>query len=270
MIAPPQVALAFLLSVGTAEGEGSQPARPDSALWLAIADAPAIAESSPFEAEDSDIRAGVAMYERLEYDRAVVALGRALTNPNLATADREKALEILGFAYTVLGDTVHAESAFSALLDLSPGHAVAASLSPRLRDAFEHARAMWSEGRHVVFALTSSLRDKELVVVMSSGDPERVGSVVAREEHGSSQPLYCKGRECRGSRPDGPFYVDVRDHMNAMLTTGGPFTPDQNQGIAWWVWGSLALAALGGGVALVFALRREEAPPGSLGRLQLP
>jgi hypothetical protein len=210
------------------------------------------------------------MYERLEYDRAVVALGRALTKTEVSRADRVKALETLGFAYTVLGDPVHAESSFSALLDLAPGHAVAASLSPRLRDAFDRARASWSEGRHVVFALTSSLGDKDLVVVMSSGDPARVGSVAAREEHGRGEPLYCKGRECRGSRPDAPFYIDVRDHTNAMLTTGGPYLPEQHQGIAWWIWGSLALAAIGGGMALAFALRKDEAPPGSLGRLQLP
>src|SRR5687768_6410914 len=97
---------------------------------------PALLLSGLAAAVDPEVAEGLGLYQSLKYDRAVVVLGRALAKPDLGEDDRRTAMETLGFAYTVLGDTVNAELTFWALLDREPGHVLDPNLSPRLRDAY--------------------------------------------------------------------------------------------------------------------------------------
>lgn len=223
-------------------------------------------------APDADVAAGIALYHRLDYDRAVVALGRALTKNDLSAEDRCAALETLGFAYVVLGDGVNAERTFKNLLDEAPAYDVAPALSPRLKSAFARAKSAWIEGRRIGFEVTSSPAAKELAGKMIGGDPARVGHAVARVEDGHASPLRCQERECRGERPEAKFFIDLFDHAGEVLVTGGPYPPRiaEHDGPSWWVIAGVAAAAVGGGIALSLALRKGDAPAGSLGRLQLP
>lgn len=223
-------------------------------------------------AQDADVREGLELYRSLQYDRAVVVLARALGKSRLSEADRAEALETLGFAYTVLGDGGNGELTFHALLDLEPQHTLDAGLSPRLRDAFSAAKKSWSAGRKLHFQLTSSLAKKELTGELQGGDPERAGAVTAREESGKTSPLYCQARACRGERPDEMFFVDVADHQGAILDSSGPHEPElSSDGPPWWLYAVIAVGVLGGGVAISVAFSgRDDAPVGSLGKLQLP
>ena len=69
---------------------------------------------------DPEIKSGLGLLDKLEYDRAVVVLGRALTRPDLPKVDRVAGLEALAFAYTILDDRVHADETFCELLDVYP------------------------------------------------------------------------------------------------------------------------------------------------------
>jgi hypothetical protein len=234
---------------------------------------PALALAYAAIAVDPEVAEGLELYRGLKYDRAVVVLGRALAKSELPDSDRGEALETLGFAYTVLGDSVNAELTFHTLLDRDPEHALDAGLSPRLRDAFDSAKRSWTAGRHVRFKLASSLAKKDLSGVLDGGDPRRVGSVVARDEDSKkTSPLYCKQRACRGERPDVPFFIDVADHHGTILDTSGPHIPEvASDGPEWWVYAAIAAGVVGGGIAISVALaNRGEAPAGSLGKLQLP
>lgn len=224
-------------------------------------------------ATDPDVEEGLALYKRLDYDRAVVALQRALTNQEISSEDRAKALETLGFAYTVLGDSVHAEHTFHVLLDENPAYTVDPDLSPRLRSAFVQAKGSWIEGRRLRLAITSPLDQKDLVVRLETGDLARAGSIVIRGDSGKTTALACQGDTCHGERPDEAFYLDARDHHRTLLFTAGPFMPEvksTSNAPTWWLWVAAGAAAVAGGVALGVALHKNEPPAGTLGRLQLP
>lgn len=234
---------------------------------------PAFALAVAAGAVDPEVAEGLELYRALKYDRAVVVLGRALAKSDLFDADRREALETLGFAYTVLGDTVNAELTFHALLDRDPKRRLDPGLSPRLRDSFSAARKSWTAGRVIELQLTSTLEKRELTGELRGGDPRRVGAVSTRDTSGKTAPLYCRDRACRGERPDSTFYVDVADHQGAILHTSGPHEPGAiaGDGPAWWVYAAIAAGVVGGGIALSVALAGgDDAPPGSLGKLQLP
>jgi hypothetical protein len=223
-------------------------------------------------AVDPEVTEGLELYRSLKYDRAVVVLGRALAKTNISDEDRHDALETLGFAYIVLGDEINAELTFHTLLDTAPSYAPDGRLSPRLRDAITAAKSSWSRGRAIQFRLTSSLAKNEIAGELEGGDPRRVGSVRTRELLGATAPVYCKARGCRGERPGGSFYIDVLDHAGTILHTSGPHEPELSpEATPWWIYAAIVAGVVGGGIAIAVATSGgEEAPPGSLGKLQLP
>lgn len=218
---------------------------------------------------DPSVTEGLSLYERLDYDGAVLVLQKALAG-TLSGPDRVKALETLAFAQTVLGDLSGATASFHALLDQEPGYVIDANLSPRLKTAFTQARNGWLGGRQVAFEVgSSSVAPNTVVLKISRGDPARIGSVLVRDGDGQAAPLRCVGRLCLGGQVSGGFVVEARDHRGNLLTSAGPFRSEDARP-AWWLWGALGVAVVAGGVALGFALRREDAPAGSLGKAALP
>jgi len=214
-----------------------------------------------------EVEQGLGLFDRLEYDRAVVVLGRALTREDLSREERVTALETLAFAYAILGDHVNAERAFHRLLDLAPEHRVGGNRSPRLREAFEAAKTSWETGRRIELVVEP---DPDRVVVnLGAGDPARVGSVVLAEK--TRTPLSCTGRICRGARPDASFSVEVLDHQGAILASAGPFEGKPALHLPWWAWALIGAGAIAGGAAIGATLARDrDAPEGSLGRTRLP
>jgi hypothetical protein len=158
------------------------------------------------------------------------------------------------------------------LLDRSPKHALDSNLSPRLRDAFAAAKRLWVAGRKIEFLLRSPLSKRQLVGVLKGGDPKRVGKVIVRDQNGKTSEMYCSERECRGERPDTEFSLDVVDHRGMKLSESGPFRPELvEESPPWWIWAAIGAGVIGGGIALSFALGGgDDAPSGSLGKVQLP
>jgi len=218
---------------------------------------------------DVEIARGLELFERLDYDRAVVVLGRALTRPNVAHADRLIGLEALAFSYTILEDAVHAEETFHRLLDVAPDHQIDKARSPRLRNAFRYAKASWVEGRNVALALDPTAPE---VAGTLSGDPRRLGAVVVISEDGETWSLRCEGTTCRGPKPAARFRVDLRDHAGLVLATAGPFegTPPPSRVLPWWAWVAIGVAAAGTTALVIGVAQPGDPPPGSLGTLQLP
>lgn len=220
---------------------------------------------------DPGVGEGLELYQGLKYDRAVVALGRALAQPGLSLEDRRLALETLGFSYTVLGDAQNAELTFHTLLDLVPAHELDEGLSPRLTSAFAQAKSTWLEGRHVRYAVTSPDGERVLLLELREGDPRRVGSAVVRDAKGATAPLACRERQCRGERPASEFTIEVLDHQGTPLARLGPLAPYVEEASTWWIWLAVGAVAIGGAITIGVAAQDDGAPPsGSLGRLQLP
>lgn len=220
-------------------------------------------------AADPEVDRGLSLFKALEYDRAVVILGRALSRTDLSRADRIEALQALAFSYTILQDEVHARETFHRLLDLEPSYEVPSSQSPRYREAFAKARTTWIEGRKVRFTLED---DPTQIIGILSGDPARVGEVVAKTDRGEASAIRCTKERCSGERPDVPFTIEVRDHNGTVLEASGPYDPvGEREGVLpWWAWAAIGAGIVGGGVMVLVAASPGDPPAGSLGSLQLP
>ncbi len=219
---------------------------------------------------DPEIKSGLGLLEKLEYDRAVVVLGRALTRSDLPKVDRVAGLEALAFAYTILDDRVHADETFCELLDVYPEYRIVPSRSPRLRDAFARAKALWTRGREVAFTLDPRAPD---LAGTLSGDPRRLGAVRARSDDGELLPLACDGATCRGPRPRARFRVELEDHAGTLLATAGPFDGDDRRSDTawpWWAWVAVGVGAVGLGAVVVGVASPGEPPDGTLGTMRLP
>jgi hypothetical protein len=226
-------------------------------------------------ARDPDLERGLELFERLEYDRAIVVLQRALARPTLPLDERARALETVAFAYSVLDDRPSAERAFQSLLDVDPRYEVPASRSPRLRQAFQAAKQAWTRGR--VVEIEVRLTDDEVHLELT-GDPERrravrvvTTPVEGADAAGEARVIACVGARCDAPRPREGFVVEVLDHRGARLAVSAPQPPRPRppEGTTW-LWVALgAAAALGGAIAIGVAAQPQP-PEGTLGRLPLP
>lgn len=209
---------------------------------------------------------GLALFDQLEYDRAVVVLQRALTDPALPTADRRIGLERLAFAYVVLADPVNAARTFHRLLDLDPAYTVPNAESPRLRRAF--ADAMASHQAPVI--LETTVDDATVTTRLGAGT-ERVQRVLLDAADGAQVELTCEDAACAGPRPPSRFFVAALDGDGLEIARAGPYEGASAGGPPWWLWLVLGAAAAAGGVTAAVLLGADDQPPeGDLGRLALP
>lgn len=255
----------FLLAAALAAAPGAALAATPGAATTRRVD-----PAAPSVTADPEVLGGLSLLERLEYDRAVVVLGRALTRSDLSRSDRLAGLEALAFAYTILDDRVHADETFADLLDFAPTYQVAAGRSPRLRDGFTRGKKAWEAGRQVGFSLDPTAAD---VAGTLSGDPRRLGEVRVRTEDGVSEALRCEGSACRGSRPEESFHVELVDHAGTVLATAGPYEGRSVPGSAllpWWVWVAIGVGAVGMSAVVIAAASPGDPPAGTLGTIQLP
>lgn len=229
--------------------------------------APPLLAALALIAAHPDVERGLALFERLEYDRAVVMLGRALAEPDLPTADRLTALQTLALSYAVLDDETNATRTFHRLLDLSPRYEIDRAKSPRLVRAFDGARSAWVKGRNITFTL---LDDSDRLEGTMTGDPERVGRVVAIDAAGVRTSLLCEGARCRCQRPTSQFTLEVYDHVGAILTRSGPHAAASKSFPTWVIWAGIGAAVVAGGIATIVLVDGRSPPDGSLGRVNLP
>lgn len=90
---------------------------------------------------DPDVRRAVADYEALSYGNVIPLLVKALNRPELAESDRRTALAYLARTYAIFKRQSESESTFVELLERDPAFAPADSESPRIREAFQAAKA---------------------------------------------------------------------------------------------------------------------------------
>ena len=215
----------------------------------------------------SDITQGLSLYEALEYDRAVVILGRALGRDDLGEDERTQGLQTLAFCYVVLDDDEQAEETFHALFDHHPAHRLGVDASPRLSQAYDHARATWAAGRRI--QLDASAHGS-MVSVTLTGDPRRVGRVVTVAGDRRAA-LVCQRDRCEGARPPEEFTVTALDHRGTPLATSTALPGAGASVPTWMIWAAVGIAVIAGGVAAGVAISRPGDPPeGNLGTLRLP
>lgn len=94
------------------------------------------------EAQNRDVRQGVAMYDAVDFRTARKHLERALERENLSAPDREIGLAYLARSFAALEQRRRAEKAFGRLLALNPAFRVSEDESPRIRAAFAAAREL--------------------------------------------------------------------------------------------------------------------------------
>ncbi len=95
-------------------------------------------------AESDPVRAGVAAYDALEYERAIALLDAVLGTAQAESLTREEkilVLRTLALAQFALGREDETRAAFERLLRVDPAHQLDRRLAPRLRVLLEETRA---------------------------------------------------------------------------------------------------------------------------------
>lgn len=92
------------------------------------------------EVESARVRAGLAAYQRLQYERAAELLVGALAE-SLTREEKVVTYRTLGFCYVVLERPDEARRQFARLLTIDPAIDLDVRVSPRVRAVFEQARA---------------------------------------------------------------------------------------------------------------------------------
>src|SRR5688572_29281205 len=113
-----------------------------------------------------------------KYADAIRSLERALQDPELSREQRTEALEILASAQVARNDVQRAEDAFSRLLELAPDHALAPSVSPKIRAVFDRVKES-REQMPRVETVTATLGGDRIAFTVRVHDPDsRLESVV--------------------------------------------------------------------------------------------
>jgi len=121
------------------------PVRPRAAALVLVLGLALVGPSRASAAVDSDaIRAAIAAYDGLEYERAIELLTPLLSASQAQSLTREEkvaALRTLAFAQFALGREDATRLAFEQLLRVDGAHQLDRRLTPRLRALFEETRA---------------------------------------------------------------------------------------------------------------------------------
>jgi tetratricopeptide (TPR) repeat protein len=100
------------------------------------------------DVESEHVRAGLAAFERLQYERAVTLLEQARAE-SLTREEKIATYRTLGFSYVALDRPDEAQRDFERLLTIDPAIELDLRVSPRVRAVFEAARAEVAQhGQH--------------------------------------------------------------------------------------------------------------------------
>ncbi|HET6612011.1 MAG TPA: hypothetical protein VFG83_08490 [Kofleriaceae bacterium] len=250
---------------------------------------------------------GRAQFADLDYRATIQTLAPVPTDPAATSAERLRALELIGLSHLILGHKVAAERAFKDLLAIDPGYQLRDdSGSPKIRDFFDRVKREYVPGfdpnrvaELVHSAPTSGVAGHrvELSVEAMVGAGKVKEMVVSWRQRGVlsyRQEVMRRvgGHTWRASFVPAPsavsttieYYIEARDLTgNAIGRVGGPKTPlglpilagGQKRGGdrpwygRWYVIAGGALALGAGAAALYFGTRADSVPPGSLGTVTL-
>lgn len=115
-----------------------------AALAVLGVGAPAAAEQ--IETDNELLREGLALYDELEYERAIEALSAALLEPGNDITEQRAIFRTLGIVYVLLGRETEARLALMRLLCVDREFTFDEMTSPRIRSVFDRVRAEWEAG----------------------------------------------------------------------------------------------------------------------------
>jgi hypothetical protein len=110
---------------------------------------PLAAGAATLRVESDLVKAGVAAYDDLEYDKAIDLLHKALAE-SLTRDEKLVTYRTLAFCHVALGDEPAARDQFKALLRVDPTVKMDRTISPRVRKVFDEARAQMPPAELVV------------------------------------------------------------------------------------------------------------------------
>jgi hypothetical protein len=107
---------------------------------------PALADD-PGERVEKRLDKGKALFDDLEYAKAVKVLGPVPRDSAATREQRLRALELIGLSHLILGDEGLARDAFEQLLAIDPGYQLRDdSGSPKIRDFFDEVKREYVPG----------------------------------------------------------------------------------------------------------------------------
>lgn len=113
-----------------------------SSLLSLVAAAVLASVAMPAHADGKrDLQDGVALYEALDTDRAILKLRSALASSDLGAADRSKAYLFLGIVLFETGQEAEAGKSWGSAFELDPEIPIPDGASPTTVEAIEKARA---------------------------------------------------------------------------------------------------------------------------------
>lgn len=253
-------------------------------------------------AEVDRVRDGLAAFEGLEYERAIVLLEAAL-NESVTRDERVVALRTIAFATFALGREADCRSAFERLLRVDPAHQLDRRQAPRLRVLLEETRKTLAtrpepprpaspsaslptmalsiepkkgkEGLPITVRLVDPAHDAPILSVYyrgtSSAERRVFSSVEARRDPAGVYQLTIPGSDVRP--PAIEFYALTLDGAGTPTARVGSLgeplrievapTPKPLYKRAWF-WGTLGGVAAAGVLAAVLAVTLAPTPPASV------
>jgi tetratricopeptide (TPR) repeat protein len=159
-------------------------------------------------AVDSDlVKAGVAAYDELEYDKAIDLLHKALAE-SLTRDEKLVTYRTLAFSHVALGDEASARERFKALLRVDPTIKLDRTISPRVRKVFDEARAQMPPAELVVTPVPGKPVEHQKPVYKKAWFWATLGSiVVAGAVVGTAV-----GVTSSGPGPDTPASLTIQLH----------------------------------------------------------
>jgi hypothetical protein len=153
--------------------------------------APAPTGSTPAERVVARLERGQALFVEQEYRAAIRVLWPVPRDAAATSAQRLRALELLGLSYLILGQEARARAAFAELLAIDPGYALRDDTgSPKIRRFFDRTKAEIVPGFDPAAAVELALsapagvtagRRAEIAVRISATEAGSVGGASATE-----------------------------------------------------------------------------------------
>jgi tetratricopeptide (TPR) repeat protein len=245
---------------------------------------------------DSDsVKAGLAAYDALDYERAIVVLEESLTE-SLTREEQIVSHKTLAFAYAALGKDEQARNAFVKLLRLDDSVILDRTVAPRVRALFEEARTAIATGNASPAARPSLpiVNVSAPLPALKEGQPLSLGGAVT----GGVAQKICLFHRARGDlrysqvygemRPTGKFvvtapgvavkppvfeyYLTALDEHGAAVAQSGSYAQPIVLAVSArkpplykksWFWGTIAgVVASGVIIGAVSATRLTESPSG--------
>jgi hypothetical protein len=243
--------------------------------------------------DSAAVKAGVAAYDALEYERALALLDSALRE-SLTRDEKIVALRTLAFSAFALGREPDTRAAFERLLRVDPSHQLDRRQTPRLRTLLEEARTTLAtrpkpqvtsgalpslrveaepqaarEGKPLLLRVREPRGEAPLFTVFHrSGRQREFSRVETRRSAGGLYQAEIPGASI--TAPSFEYYALLLDGAGVPVAAAGTLGDPLFLSVArtprplykkGWFWGTLGGVAAAGVVATVLALTLTPAPP---------